>query len=169
MNQRGIHQGMRAVALFEAAKGLLMLLAGFGAFRLLHRDARVLATELVGRFHLQADGKYSSIFIDLASHVTDQRVWLFAAFAGFYAAFRLLEAYGLWRERAWAEWLAVVSGGIYLPFEIYEVVAKFTLIRVGVLAGNLLVVVFIAMVLLKTRREKQLPVGGMMACEPADV
>ncbi|MCZ7627423.1 MAG: DUF2127 domain-containing protein [Candidatus Methylomirabilis sp.] len=37
-----------------------------------------------------------------------------------YASVRFVEAYGLWLERRWAEWFAAVSGGIYIPFEIYE-------------------------------------------------
>lgn len=34
-----------------------------------------------------------------------------------YSALRSAEAYGLYRQRAWAEVLAAVSGGIYLPYE----------------------------------------------------
>jgi ATP/maltotriose-dependent transcriptional regulator MalT len=34
----------------------------------------------------------------------------------------LAEAYGLWRERHWAEWLAAVSATIYIPVEIHEIV-----------------------------------------------
>ena len=145
-----------------------MLLAGFGAFRLLHRDTRALAVELVGWLNLQPTGRYSSVFIEAASHVTDQRVWMFAGFALLYAVFRLLEAYGLWHERPWAEWLALVSGGMYLPVEIYEVARKFTMIRIGVLSGNILVVVFMAAVLWKSHKAKQATGGGIMECEPAD-
>ena len=56
MNQRGMQRGMRAVASFEAVKGILVLLAGFGAFRLMHHDVRALAVEVVGwlRLNLRA-------------------------------------------------------------------------------------------------------------------
>ena len=74
---------------------------------------------------------------------------------GVYAGFRFTEAYGLWRERKWAEWLALVSGAIYLPAEIYELVDQITWIRVGVLVINLAIVGFIALVLIKSRREKK--------------
>lgn len=39
---------------------------------------------------------------------------------------RFVEAYGLWRERRWANWLAAISEGIYLPVEIYELFARVT-------------------------------------------
>ena len=35
-----------------------------------------------------------------------------------YAALRGAEGWGLWHDRAWAEWLAALSTGIYLPFEL---------------------------------------------------
>jgi uncharacterized membrane protein (DUF2068 family) len=53
----------------------------------------------------------------------------------------------LWRERAWAEWLAVLSGGIYLPFEIYELAKGLTALRITLFAVNVLVVVYMARVL----------------------
>lgn len=39
-----------------------------------------------------------------------------------YAALRLVEAYGLWRARAWAEWLGVLSATLYLPLEVRHAV-----------------------------------------------
>ncbi len=168
MNHRGMQRGMRAIALLEAIKGALVLLAGFGAFRLMHRDVRSMAVELVGWLGLQPEGKYSSWLIDGASKVTVEWLWLFVGFALLYSTFRFLEAYGLWRQRAWAEWLALVSGAIYLPVEIYEVARRCTPIRVGVLSGNLVIVLFMAAVLWKSHKEKQVDGGVVMACEPAD-
>ena len=47
-----LRRTVRAVALFEATKGVLALLAGSGALSLLHHDARRIAEALVGRLHL---------------------------------------------------------------------------------------------------------------------
>ena len=35
---------------------------------------------------------------------------------------RLIEACGLWYRRTWAEIFAIVTGAIYLPIEVYEIV-----------------------------------------------
>jgi len=48
----------------------------------------------------------------------------------------------LWRERAWAEWLALISGAIYLPFEIYELIRRPDLVRLGIFLVNLAVVLY---------------------------
>ncbi len=37
-----------------------------------------------------------------------------------YSAIRFAEATGLWLEKQWAEWFALISGCLYLPIEIYE-------------------------------------------------
>ena len=107
---------VRAVALFEAAKGALVLLAGFGALSLIHHDAQRLAEQLVGHLHLNPASRYPRIFIDAAAHLTDTRLSLFAILAAAYVLARVVEGYGLWRQRRWAEWLAAVSGGISFHF-----------------------------------------------------
>lgn len=53
---------------------------------------------------------------------------------------RFIEAYALWGERRWAEWFAAVSGAIYVPFELYELLHRFSGLAVTALAVNLAVV-----------------------------
>jgi uncharacterized membrane protein (DUF2068 family) len=55
---------------------------------------------------------------------------------------RFAEAFGLWKARAWAEWIALVSGAIYIPFEIYKLAHKVSLFHAGILLINLAVVAF---------------------------
>ena len=110
---------VRAVALFEAAKGALVLLAGFGSLSLIDHDAQRLAEQLVGHLHLNPAKHYPRIFIDTAAHLTDAHLWLVATLAAVYGLVRFVEAYGLWRGRRWAEWFAAVSGGIYIPYPIF--------------------------------------------------
>lgn len=136
--------GLRLVAVMEAAKGLLVLLAGFGLLTLLHRDVQAIALELISRLHMNPSKHYPTIFVDAAARMTDVRLWQLAWFALVYSTLRLVEAYGLWRERRWAEWVALVSGGIYLPIEVFEVVQRQTLFRVGTLLVNLVVVGWMA-------------------------
>lgn len=128
-----------------------MLAVGLGALQLLHKDSHRIAYEFISRVHLNPAQKYPKIFIDLASHITDGRLWFFAGLALIYAIFRFVEGYGLWKERAWAEWLALVSGALYLPFEIYEVCIRNSWVTVLALGANLVVVGVVACVLLRKR------------------
>ena len=142
---------LRVVALFEAVKGGLVLLAGFGALALVHHDAQHFAERLVVHLHLNPAKHYPQIFIDAAARLTDARLWLLAALAATYALVRLAEAYGLWRGRRWAEWLAAVSGGIYVPFEIYHLYHRATWISAGALAVNVFIVCMMINALLRPR------------------
>jgi uncharacterized membrane protein (DUF2068 family) len=147
-----VRDGVRAVAMVEATKGLVVLLAGFGLLSLIHESAGEVAEEIVGHMHLNPASRYPRIFIDLADHLSDARLWALASLALTYSSLRFLEAYGLWRERRWAEWLAVASGGIYIPFEIYELLAGVSVLKLIIFATNLGVVAYMAYVL-KVSRE----------------
>jgi uncharacterized membrane protein (DUF2068 family) len=147
-------RGVRLVALLEATKAALVLAAGFGLLGLLHRDLPTLAAHLISRLHLNLANKYPRIFIDAASRVTDGYLWLLATLALAYATLRAIEAYGLWRNRAWAEWFAVITGAIYIPFELYELSQRVTWIRIGALIINILVVLYIGYEVAKSRNAK---------------
>jgi uncharacterized membrane protein (DUF2068 family) len=144
MIRKPLLTGMRAVAVVEAAKGGLVLLAGFGLLALIHRDVQAIAEKIVRHSHLNPAGKYPRIFIDAADRVTDAHLWLFAGLAALYAVVRLTEAYGLWNERRWAEWFALASSAIYVPIEVYELLHRFSWIKVTILGANLLIVAYMA-------------------------
>ena len=143
--------GVRVVAVFEIAKGALVLLAGLGLFALVHHDLQAVAERLVERSHLNPASRYPRIFIHAASTLTDARLWLLAAGAGGYAAVRFAEGYGLWRGRRWAEWLAAVSGGIYIPIEIFELARGVTWPKVVALVVNAAVVSYMIYALRQRR------------------
>lgn len=71
-----------------------------------------------------------------------------------YALVRFAEAYGLWLGRRWAEWLAALSGGIYVPVEIYELSRGFSWIKIAALAANLAIVAFMVFALRSSRRSR---------------
>src|SRR5215471_21835247 len=110
--------GLKAAALFEALKGVLVILAGVGLLAFVHRDAQAFAERLVVHLHLNPARHYPRVFIEAAGRLTDSNLWLLAAGAFAYSTLRFAEAYGLWRARSWAEWIGIVSGGIYLPLEV---------------------------------------------------
>jgi uncharacterized membrane protein (DUF2068 family) len=136
----------------EALKGVVVLLAATGLLAFVHKDLNDLAARLVEHAHLNPASEYPHIFLDAVSHLQQPRlVWL-AAGAAAYAAVRLIEAYGLFWERAWAEWLAAFSGGLYVPLELIELVRKPSALGVAVLAVNLAVVAVMAWALVQKRR-----------------
>ena len=154
-SEKALRDGLRAVALFEMLKGTLALLAAGGLFYFIPRDLRHIVVELVGRLHLNPGKSYPNVFVRVVEDASNAQLWSIAAMVVVYAAVRFTEAYGLWRSRAWAEWLAAVSGGIYVPFELYELSRGFSWIKAGALAINIGIVVFMAAALVRRRRQSR--------------
>lgn len=135
-----LHDSLRAVALFEAFKGAVVLLAGFGLLAIVHRDAQHLAEALVAHLHLNPASHFPRIFIEAATALTVPRAELLVVGAAAYVAVRFTEAWGLWFGRRWAEWFAAVSGAVYIPFEIYELAQRGGWLPAAALVANVAVV-----------------------------
>jgi uncharacterized membrane protein (DUF2068 family) len=153
-------RALRAVASLELTKGLVVMLAGFGFLGLRHHDVWGVADSLLFLLHISPDRHYARIFLDWADQVTDHKLVVIAAVAMVYSLLRFCEAYGLWRERAWAEWLALVSGALYVPFEVWDLIHKPTWIRAAVLLTNLLIVAYMAYLRIEERQRRAIRVGG---------
>ncbi len=135
---------MRSIAVFEAAKGLLVLLAGFGLLSLLHRDVETLAEELVASKLLLHHVRLSGVVLRAAGGVTESKLWSLAAIALAYSFLRFAEAYGLWYRRKWGEWFALLSGILYLPWEILAVLHRPTAVHFGLVFFNTAVISYLA-------------------------
>ena len=150
---------LRAVAGFEFFKGIFVVLMGICALVLLHKDTWLLAESLLALLHISTDHRLAQSFLDFADSITDARLWAAARIAFAYAALRFTEAYGLWKCRTWAEWVAFTSGTLLLPFEVRELFRGITLFRCGLLIGNLAIVFYMLYVILDNRRERRLAAG----------
>ena len=145
--------GLKTIALFEAMKGVIVLLAAAGVISLVHEHAQAFAEDIVRQFHLNPASRYPRIFVDVIASLSSVRLWLLAVGASFYSTLRFVEAYGLWNERAWGEWVGVISGAFYLPIEIYELTRGVTPVRLILLLTNLLIVAYLARTLYRNRQE----------------
>jgi uncharacterized membrane protein (DUF2068 family) len=140
---------LRVVALLEGVKGILVLLVGFGLLTFIHKDLHAAAVQLVEHIHLNPASHYPRIFLDLADRVNATKLWGMAMAALLYAAVRMVEAVGLWLRKAWAAWVAILTGGMYIPLEIVEVFRNTTWPRVTVLSVNVCVVAYLLVVLIR--------------------
>jgi uncharacterized membrane protein (DUF2068 family) len=145
----GATRALRTLALFEAAKGLLVLLVGCGLAGVLHHHAKRLVESLVNHFHLNPAHHTPLVFLKLAEAFDNTKLWLLAVGAAAYAILRFVEAYGLWYGRRWAEWIGCLSAGIYVPLELRHFLEHPGLVSTIVLATNLVIVIYLAVCLWK--------------------
>lgn len=147
-------RALRAIAFFEAAKGLAALAAGVGLLQLLHHDIHRLALALLWRFHLDPALPYPTLLLHYADLLSAINLRTLAPVALAYIAVRFLEAWGLWREKTWAEWLGALSGALYIPLEVAHLAHRPGAINAGVLLVNVVVVGFLAFQLWMRRTAK---------------
>lgn len=154
-HHRGQTPLLRAVATFEFVKGSFVIAMGLCALLLVHKDAWLLAESLLARLHINPDRRYAQVFLDFADNATDARLWTIASVAFTYGALRFIEAYGLWRQRPWAEWVAFVTGTIFLPLEIRELMRGITVLRVVLFVGNLAIVLYMFYLICHNHQERK--------------
>lgn len=131
------HPGLHVIAVIEAAKGALALLAASGLELLGPAPLQRWVHELIARFQLDPD---HGAMAWLAKTISPGSVHLAAGVALLYAALHLLEGWGLWRNKAWASWLGCIAAALYLPFDIYALWRHPGWLSAGVVVINLLVV-----------------------------
>ena len=142
-------QALRAVASFELAKGLIVVVAALGVVFAVGHDPWDIADAVLRLLHISPDHHFAQVFLDWADTLTDAKLWTIAAVACVYSILRFVEAYGLWYARTWAEWIALISGSLYVPFEVYKLIHRASLFHISVLTINLIIVLYMAY-LLKT-------------------
>ncbi len=59
------------------------------------------------------------------------------------AAVELTEAVGLWWNKRWAEYLTFIVTALFIPYEIYEITLKVSILKIVALVLNVLVVAYL--------------------------
>lgn len=154
------HLGLRGIAIFEAAKGALALILGIILLSVRHRDMEEIAVHFLRFLHLNPDHRLYRELLHAAGRITPHGVWLFLFAVVAYAIIRFAEAVGLWLERVWAEWFAIISGSLYLPWEIYELARRQTWVRWTVLCINLAIVAYLIWLRVEMHKARQRNSGG---------
>ncbi|ACT51756.1 DUF2127 domain-containing protein [Methylovorus glucosotrophus] len=134
---------LRSIALLEAAKGALILLTALAVLTHLHTDWQAAAEQLVAHFHLNPARQTPRFLLQLAADVSQPRLLAITAGALAYVGLRWAEAYGLWYDRPWAKWLGLISAGVYLPFEVVEILRQPSVLSYALLLINLGIVIIL--------------------------
>ena len=136
------------MSILEASKGVLVLLVAFGFAEIihLHIDLEDAAQNLLNFLQIDPDLKISHALMHAAGRMMNANLIAVLGIALVYSSLRFIESYGLWRQRVWAEWLAIISGAIYLPLELYNLIRRPSIAHWVILLINIVIVVYIAWV-----------------------
>jgi uncharacterized membrane protein (DUF2068 family) len=142
-----IDHGLEAIAIFKLVKGVLLLLVGTGAAKLIHVDVYDLALQWVEVLHVDADNRYIHWLLRKLMFVDERTLRHLSGGTFVYAAIVITEGVGLLRQKVWAEYLTVIATASLIPLEIFEIYKRFTVLRLGVIGINLAVVGYLIFML----------------------
>lgn len=146
---------LRSIAVLEIFKGILALAAAFGLLSLRHTDLHAATDAFLLRHRIDPETHYRRMVIEWVAKETHQHGGQLAGLVLAYAVIRLAEGYGLWRAKRWAEWFAVLSAGIWLPFELNHFWRHPRVFTAGIIASNLLLIAYLGMLLVQQRARHQ--------------
>lgn len=142
------HPGLHFIALIEAVKGMLAVLAASGLELLGPAPLQRWVHLLIARFELDPERGALALF---AQEISPGAVHWAAAAVMAYGVLHLFEAWGLWRAKVWASWLGCLAAALYLPIDLYALWHHRGWPALVVLAINLLVVWVLARDIAKRR------------------
>ncbi|HEY3938108.1 MAG TPA: DUF2127 domain-containing protein [Bryobacteraceae bacterium] len=141
VDQRASAAGLKTVAIFEALKGLIVVVLAI-ALLSVRTHIEDYAEDLLYHLNIDFDHRFAQAFLRAASKLSDARGWTVALAALTYSTVRFVEAWGLWQRRVWAEWFALLSGALYLPWELLRIAEHATWDRIAVLGVNIVIVLY---------------------------
>ncbi len=142
---------LELIAVYKLLQSILLVAAGFGALKLLHRDVAEFLMKLVTALHRNPEGRLVRFLLDQAGLVNDHMLWRISIFLFFYAALGVAEGVGLMLEKVWAEYMTAIITASFLPLEIFELMHRVTWIRIGFLVVNLAVLAYLVLHLIRRR------------------
>ncbi|HEX4168075.1 MAG TPA: DUF2127 domain-containing protein [Bryobacteraceae bacterium] len=164
VDDRTSKAGLRTVASFEALKGFVVLALGI-ALVAEHSRVQDLTENLLYHLHVDFDHRLGHALLDAATKLSDTRWWTIGAAVGSYSTVRFIEAWGLWNRRVWAEWFALLSGALYLPWEFMKLIEHVNWDRVAVIVINLIIISYMAFIRVRELRRPDMAEAEQEATE----
>ena len=133
-------KGLRIIAVFKLAKGVLLLAVGIGAIKLLHKDLSELAINWITAIRVDPDNRLIHGLIEKLGLMNDRKLEELSIGSFFYSALLLTEGIGLWLKKRWAEYLTIIATCSLIPLELYEIAKRVTVTRIVILLINAAIV-----------------------------
>jgi uncharacterized membrane protein (DUF2068 family) len=135
--------GLLAIACFKLVKAVALYALGLGAFRLLDHHTVEHLTNWLLHFSLTTGQRFVDHLVDTLTTLTRRRTAAIGLGAIAYGSLFAVEGIGLWKGKRWAEYLTVIATSSLIPFEVYELARRITLVRVLALAINAAAVIYL--------------------------
>jgi uncharacterized membrane protein (DUF2068 family) len=125
-------------------KGVALLGLSFGVFDLIHKDLTAIALHFVQVARISPENRYVALMLEKLGLVEPSALKRLGELSALYATIQLVEGLGLWFGAAWAEYVVVVSSGLFVPEECLAMFHHFTWLKLAILVINGAILVYVA-------------------------
>jgi uncharacterized membrane protein (DUF2068 family) len=131
------------IAAERAFRAVVLLAVGLVLVTHPHADWASEISRLAQHLGLDPKTDWFKRLIDKISKIKADQDVVFGLAALAYGALEGAEAYGLWKRRRWGEWLTVLATSLLFIPEIWELTKSATLLKLGALLVNIVVVAYL--------------------------
>jgi uncharacterized membrane protein (DUF2068 family) len=128
------------IGLFKLLKAALLIAAGIGAIKLLHKDLGGTVMHWVQVLRVDPDNRYIHGMLVRIFRVTPKQLKELSVGTFLYAGLFFTEGFGLLLRKHWAEYFTIITTGLFIPLELYELARHFTVTKLVVTVVNVLIV-----------------------------
>ena len=149
------HRALRVIAAYKLFKSLCLILAAAAAFGLNGDGNLQQLSDWVMQLPIHHGHRLLVRLIDKLFELGPRKFLAIGAVLAVYATVFLVEGWGLWREKRWAEYLTVVVTASLIPLEVWEIFHHPTWLKVLAFAVNVAIVVYLIRLLRAPRDRKK--------------
>jgi uncharacterized membrane protein (DUF2068 family) len=140
-------KSLKTIACLKALRGSIAITIGISLFLIYRRSEAFSWTEHPALNSIASNDPFLQMVFAWLGSFNQAQILSIAILASLMGALRWVEASGIWFDKSWAQWLAVFSGFIYIPFEVNELIYRFSWLMVAALFINTLIVSYLLYVL----------------------
>src|SRR5262245_24794032 len=134
---------LRLIAAERVLRGVVLFIAGIYLVTHAGTDFGRLADHVARAVELDPRRPFIHHIIDRLHRLHASTIVITGIAALGYGVLELVEGVGLWLDQLWAEFLTVIATSLLIPFEVYELIHKPSLIKAGGIVVNIAIVAYL--------------------------
>jgi uncharacterized membrane protein (DUF2068 family) len=141
--KEGRDRWITVIAILKLIKGVMLFFLALGVFKLVRGDLETNLENFAGYLNIDPNNHYFQKIFSKMTNMSPNTIKAWGIGTFFYSLLFLIEGVGLLLQKRWAEYFTVFVTGSFVPLEVYELIKKFSAIKVLVLISNVAIVFYL--------------------------
>lgn len=136
---------VRLIAVSKCLKSACLIVVGIFLLHMinLNRDVHDTLLGIVNAVRLDENNRFIHTLLEKTLGISAAKLRLIYTGTLVYAGLYLLEGVGLFMDKAWAEWMTIITTAGFIPLEVWEIIDGPTVTKCGVFALNMFILVYL--------------------------